>query len=61
MSSVESLLNEIQHSIAIQNEGFENLILGSRATMEEVLRRAPANWYPAAREALGLGLIADVI
>jgi len=61
VSSVEALLNEIQHSIAIQNEGFENLIRGSRVTMEEVLRRAPANWYLEAREALDLGLIAGVI
>jgi hypothetical protein len=59
--SVEALLNEIKHSIAIQNEGFENLILGSRVTMEEVLRRAPGNWYIEAREALELGLVAGVI
>lgn len=59
--SVEALLNEIKQSIAIQNEGFENLISGSRVTMEEVLRRAPSNWYLEAQEALELGLIAGVI
>jgi len=59
--SVEALLNEIKHSIAIQNEGFENLIRGSRVTMDEVLRRAPGNWYLEAQEALELGLIAGVI
>jgi ATP-dependent protease ClpP protease subunit len=59
--SVHALLNEIEHSITIQNEGFENLIRGSRVTMDEVLRRAPGNWYLEAREALELGLVAGVI
>lgn len=61
IASVRALLHEIEHSIAIQNEGFENLILGSRVTMEEVLRRAPDNWYLEAEEARSLGLIAGVI
>ena len=59
--TVEALLNELRHSIAIQNEGFENLVRGSRVTMEEVLRRAPENWYLEAQEALDLGLIAGVL
>ena len=59
--TVEALLNELKHSIAIQNEGFENLVRGSRVTMEEVLRRAPENWYLEAQEALDLGLIAGVL
>jgi ATP-dependent protease ClpP protease subunit len=59
--TVEALLNELRHSIAIQNEGFENLVRGSRVTMEEVLRRAPENWYLEAQEALDLGLVAGVL
>jgi ATP-dependent protease ClpP protease subunit len=59
--AVEALLHEIRHSIAIQNEGFENLIRGSQVTMEEVLLRAPSNWYLEARDALDLGLIAGII
>jgi len=59
--SVEALLNEIKHSIAIQNEGFENLIRGSKVTMEEILQRAPGNWYLEAEEARELGLIVGVI
>ena len=31
--------------IAIQNEGFENLIRGSQVTIDKVLARAPFNWY----------------
>lgn len=61
IASVKAMLNELEHSIAIQNEGFENLVRGSSVTMEEVLKRAPANWYIEAQEAKALGLIAEVI
>jgi hypothetical protein len=30
-------------------------------TLEEVIRRAPSNWYVEAQEALKLGLIAAVL
>jgi ATP-dependent protease ClpP protease subunit len=58
---VRATLNEIECSIAIQNEGFQNLILGSRVTLEEVLKRAPSNWYLEAQEAHSLGLIEAVL
>ena len=61
IASVRAMLNELEHSIAIQNEGFENLVRGSSVTMDEVLKRAPANWYIEAQEAKALGLIAEVI
>ncbi len=61
VASLEATLNEIRTSIVIQNEGFDNLIRGSTVTMDEVLRRAPSNWYLEAHEALGLGLIEAVI
>lgn len=61
IASVKALLHEIEHSIAIQNEGFENLIAGSQVTMQEVLERAAANWYLEAQEAKALGLIQGVI
>lgn len=61
VASVRAMLNELEHSIAIQNEGFENLVRGSSVTMEDVLKRAPANWYIEAQEAKALGLIAEVI
>lgn len=58
---LQAALNEINASIAIQNEGFENLIRGSRINMEEVLRRAQSNWYIEATEAKQLGLVHDII
>jgi ATP-dependent protease ClpP protease subunit len=61
IASVKAMLNQLEASIAIQNEGFENLVLGSQVTIEEVLRRAPSNWYVEAVEASELGLIEAVI
>ncbi len=61
LASVEATINEIQCSIAIQNEGFQNLINGSSVTLEQVIERAPSNWYVEAQEALRLGLIAGVL
>ena len=61
VASLKATLHEIEASIAIQNEGFANLIRGSRVTMDEVLEKAPANWYLEAQEAKALGLIEDVL
>jgi hypothetical protein len=47
-------------SIAIQNEGFENLIRGSQVTMDEVLSRPPGNCFEA-NQAKSLGLVAEVL
>jgi ATP-dependent protease ClpP protease subunit len=61
VAGLKAKLHEIEHSIAIQNEGFENLIRGSSVTMEEVLGKAPENWYIEAAEAQTLGLIQGVV
>jgi hypothetical protein len=61
VATVKATLNEIQASITIQNEGFENLIRGSNVTMDQVLERAPFNWYIEAQEALSLCLIRAVL
>jgi hypothetical protein len=37
VATVKATLHEIEASIAIQNEGFENLVRGSNLTMEQVL------------------------
>jgi ATP-dependent protease ClpP protease subunit len=58
---VKATLNEIECSIAIQNEGFQNLVLGSSVTLEEVLQKAPSNWYLEAQEAKNLGLVEAVL
>ena len=61
VATVKATLNEIEASIAIQNEGFKNLIAGSNVTMEQVLQRSPCNWYIESQEALALGLIRGVL
>jgi ATP-dependent protease ClpP protease subunit len=61
VATVKATLNEIEASIAIQNEGFENLIRGSNVTMQQVLQHAPYNWYIDSQEALALGLIRAVL
>jgi ATP-dependent protease ClpP protease subunit len=61
IAAVKATLNEIEASIAIQNEGFENLTRGSSVTLDEVLAKAPSNWYIEAEDAHRLGLIAAVM
>lgn len=57
VATATALLHEIEHSILIQNEGFANLIQGSTVSLDDVLNRAPGNWYVEAQEALALGLV----
>jgi hypothetical protein len=61
VATVTAALHEIEASIAIQNEGFENLIRGTKVAMSEVLSRAPGNWYIEANEAKSLGLVAEIL
>ena len=61
LAPLKAAINEIESSIAIQNEGFANLILGSQVTMDDLLRRASTNWYLEANEAVGLGLVSAVL
>lgn len=58
---LKAKLHEIEHSIKIQEEGFEALVAGSRVGIEELLEKAPANWYIEAEEARDRGLVLDVI
>lgn len=60
IATIEATLNEIKSSITIQNEGFANLIAGLQVNMDEVLKRAPSNWYIEAQEAFSRGLIAGI-
>jgi ATP-dependent protease ClpP protease subunit len=61
VATVKATLHEIEASIAIQNEGFENLIRGSQVSMAQVLEHAPYNWYIEANEAVSLGLVRAVL
>ena len=61
LASVQAALHEIEHSILIEKEGFQNIIAGSSVTLDDLMRRAPSNWYVEANEAVALGLVAGVI
>jgi ATP-dependent protease ClpP protease subunit len=61
LATVQATLNEIECSIAIQNEGFQNLVRGSQVPIEDVLKKAPSNWYLEASEARELGLIEAIL
>ncbi len=61
VSNLKAALHEIETSIDIEEEGFRDLIAGSRVTFEEVHAKAPDNWYIGAEEARDLGLVLDVI
>ncbi|MEG3180999.1 ATP-dependent Clp protease proteolytic subunit [Sphingomonas sp. LT1P40] len=60
-SSLKAKLHEIEESVRIEEEGFRDLIAGSKITFDEVQQRASSNWYIEADEARELGLVLDVI
>lgn len=61
IADLKANLHEIEHSIRIEEEGFRDLVAGSKVDFAEVQRRAPENWYIEADEARDLELILDVI
>ncbi len=61
VADLKGVLNEIEGSIRIQNEGFENLVRGSDVSMQELLSKAPSNWYLEAQEAKARSLVEDVL
>jgi ATP-dependent protease ClpP protease subunit len=58
---LKAKLNEIEDSIRIQDEGFADLVRGSRVALETLKEKAPQNWYIEATEARDLGLVLDII
>ncbi|KLE35712.1 ClpP family protease [Aurantiacibacter luteus] len=60
-AQLKAALNEIEQSIAIEEQGFRQIVEGSQVSFEQVREKAPSNWYLSCREAKELGLIAEVI
>ncbi len=60
-SVLKAKLHEIEHSIMIQEEGFGDIVAGSKVTLDDLRARATSNWYIEAEEARDLGLVLDVI
>lgn len=61
IAQLKGALNEIEHSIEIEEAGFRDIVRGSSVSFEDVRDRAPENWYIGCQEAKDLGLIAEVI
>jgi ATP-dependent protease ClpP protease subunit len=61
VASLKAKLHEIEESVRIEEEGFRAIVAGSRVTFEELVERAPHNWYIEAEVARDLGLVLDVI
>ena len=59
--TLRAKLHEIEDSIKIQDEGFADIVRGSRVTLDELKAKAPSNWYIEATEARDLGLVLDII
>ncbi len=59
--TLKAKLHEIEHSILIEEEGFRDLVAGSEVPFEELVEKAPSNWYIEADEAKARGLVLDVI
>lgn len=60
-ASLKAKLHEIEQSMKIEDEGFRDLVAGSRISFDDVRRRAAETWYVEAEEARDLGLVLDVI
>ncbi|TKD52320.1 peptidase S14 [Sphingomonas baiyangensis] len=61
IANLKANLHEIEHSILIEEEGFRAIVEGSRVSFDDLVRRAPENWYIEADEARTLGLVLDVV
>ncbi|MBB3911931.1 ATP-dependent Clp protease proteolytic subunit [Sphingomonas desiccabilis] len=59
--TLKAKLHEIEHSIRIEEEGFRDLVAGSDVPFEELVEKAPSNWYIEAEEAKRRRLVLDVI
>lgn len=60
-AQLKAALNEIEHSITIEEDGFRAIVDGSEVEFEELRKKAPDNWYITCEEAAERGLIAGVI
>lgn len=58
---LQAKLHEIEESIRIEEEGFRDIVAGSKLGFDELCQKAPSNLYLEAEEARDLGLVLDVI
>jgi ATP-dependent protease ClpP protease subunit len=61
VASLKATLHEIEHSILIEEEGFRAIVAGSQVSFDELVGKAPENWYIDAEEARDRGLVLDIV
>ena len=61
VDQLKAALHEIEHSIDIENDGFRQIIDGSKIDFETIREKATDNWYIDCEEALEYGLVAGIV
>jgi ATP-dependent protease ClpP protease subunit len=58
---IKELAAEIEIGQQLEEQGFEALIRDTQVSMEELMERAPTNWYVNAAEAAARGIVAGIV
>ncbi|RWC69570.1 MAG: peptidase S14 [Mesorhizobium sp.] len=58
---IREQLNLLEAAHQLEMEGFRELVQGSKLSVEELYERATSNCYLHAEEALGLGLVGEIL
>jgi len=61
LAHLRSLTAQVELGIALEEEGFQQLIRGSDIAFDEIVHHSRFNWYIRAEEALDRGLVAGLI
>ena len=61
LAHLRSLTHQVELGIALEEEGFEQLIRGSDIAFDEIVHHSRFNWYLRAEEALERGLVAGLV
>jgi hypothetical protein len=58
---LEEMIADIDHGLRLEEQGFAELIGGTKVDAEEIIRRAYSGWYLTAEEASKRGLVAGLV
>jgi hypothetical protein len=58
---LEEIIADIDNGLRVEDEGFAELIEGSRVSLDDIRQRSYGGWYLSAAEALDLGLVRGLV
>jgi ATP-dependent Clp protease protease subunit len=58
---LKELTSEIEIGLRLEQEGFANLVRDTQVSMQELMERAPANWYMHAEEEAARQIVAGLV